>query len=52
MVEETLNEHVMWSGSKVNHFVCAYHPPTPGLSPKHPIYAFIIYSQICAIFVS
>ena len=29
-------------------FVCAYHIPTPGLSP---IYAFITYSQICAIFV-
>ena len=23
----------------------------PGSSPKHAIYAFIIYSQICAIFV-
>ena len=23
----------------------------PGSSPKHTIYAFIIYSQICAIFV-
>ena len=24
-------------------FVCAYHPATPGSSPKHTIYAFIIY---------
>ena len=30
--------------------VCAYHPPTPGSSPKHTVYAFIIVS-ICAIFV-
>ena len=30
---------------------CAYHPAAPGSSPKHAIYAFIIYSQICAIFV-
>ena len=32
-------------------FVCTYHPAAPGSSPKHAIYAFIIYSQICAIFV-
>ena len=28
----------------------AYHPAALGLSPKHSIYAFIIYG-ICAIFV-
>ena len=32
-------------------FVCAFHPPAPGSTPKHAIYAFIIYSQISAIFV-
>ena len=31
-------------------FVCAYHPAAVGSSPKHTIYAFIIYSN-CAIFV-
>ena len=31
-------------------FVCAYNPAAPGSSPKHTIYAFIMYS-ICAIFV-
>ena len=25
--------------------------PPPGLSPKHTIYTFVIYSQFCAIFV-
>ena len=32
-------------------FVYAYHPATQGSSPKHTIYTFINYSQICAIFV-
>ena len=32
-------------------FVCAFHSAAPGSSPKHVIYAFIIYSQICALFV-
>ena len=32
------------------HLLSCY-PATPGSSPKHDIYAFIIYSQICAIFV-
>ena len=31
--------------------VCAFHPAAPGSTPKHTIYAFIIYSQICAIIV-
>ena len=30
----------------------AYHPAALGSSPKHTIYAFIIYGQICAMFVS
>ena len=30
-------------------FVCAYHPATPGSSPKHTIYAF--YSQILYLIV-
>ena len=29
----------------------AFHSAAPGLSPKHTIYALIIYSQICAMFV-
>ena len=32
-------------------FVCAFHPAAPGSTPKHTIYDFIIYSQICALFV-
>ena len=32
-------------------FVCTYNPAAPGSSPKHTIYAFIVYGQICAIFV-
>ena len=32
-------------------FVCAFHPATLGLTPKHTIYAFIVYSQTCALFV-
>ena len=36
---------------KLSGYVCAYHPAAPGLSPKHAIYAFINYSQSCAIFV-
>ena len=32
-------------------FVCTFHPAAPGLTPKHTIYAFIINSQICSIFV-
>ena len=28
-----------------------FHLANPGLTPKHAIYAFIIYSQIYAIFV-
>ena len=32
-------------------FVCAYHPATQGLSPRHALYTFKIYSQICTIFV-
>ena len=32
-------------------FVSAYKLATPGLSPMHTIYGFIIYSQICAKFV-
>ena len=32
-------------------FVCAYYPVAPGLSPKLTIYAFIINSQIRAVFV-
>ena len=31
--------------------VCALYPAAPGSSPKHTIYVFIIYSQICAVFV-
>ena len=30
----------------------SYHPPAPGSSPKHTIYAFITYNLICAIFVT
>ena len=26
---------------KLSVFVCAFHPATPGSSPKHTIYAFI-----------
>ena len=33
-------------------FVWAFNPAAPGSSPKHTNYASIIYSQICAIFVS
>ena len=30
-------------------FVCAFHPANPGSTPKqHTIFAFVIYSQICA----
>ena len=29
-------------------FVYVYNPNTSGLSPKHTIYAFTIYSQNCA----
>ena len=32
-------------------FVCAFHPAAPGLSPKHTIYAFIIYSIFAIFFV-
>ena len=32
-------------------FISTYHPAALGLRPKKTIYAFIIYSQICAIFV-
>ena len=33
-------------------FLYTYHPAGPGLSPKHTIYAFIIYSQhLCYIFL-
>ena len=52
--------HVRWpsnSGGNIikrhigGRFVCAFHPAAPGLSPKHTIYAFIIYSENCPIFV-
>ena len=36
---------------KISGFICAFDPAAPGSSPKHTFYAFIIYSQICAIFV-
>ena len=29
----------------------AFHPAAQGSTPKHAVYTFIIYSQICAIFV-
>ena len=29
-------------------FACTYHPAALGSSPKHTIYALIIYGQICA----
>ena len=32
-------------------FVHTFHPVTLGLSPKHTLFAFIICSRICAIFV-
>ena len=32
-------------------FTVNFHPATLGSTPKHAIYAFFIYSQICAIFV-
>ena len=28
-----------------------FHLANPGSSPNHTIYAFVIYSQICALFV-
>ena len=31
--------------------LCAYHLAALGSSPKHTIYTFIIYGQICVIFV-
>ena len=33
--------------AELSGYACAYYPATPGSSPKHNIYAFII----CAIFV-
>ena len=40
----------MWVPPWLSGFVCAYQPATPGLSPKHTIYAFFIYSQnLCYI---
>ena len=36
--------------AKLSALVCAYNPAVPGLSPKHTINAYIIYSQICDIF--
>ena len=45
LLSETWFKMLVLSG-----FVCAYNPAAPGSSPKHTIYAFIIYS-ICAIFV-
>ena len=35
---------------KLSGCVCAYHPATPGLSPKHVTCAFFIY-RICELFV-
>ena len=32
-------------------FVWTFHPAVPGSSPKHTIYAFIVWSQICASLV-
>ena len=40
-----------WGAAIAQWFICAYHPATLGSDPKHTIYAFIIYSQICAVFV-
>ena len=46
---------IVWSQRRydwvVDGFVCAYHLAAPCSSPKYTIYAFIIFSQICAIFV-
>ena len=52
--------HKILSKSNKNHFsgkrkegchLCAYHPAAQGSSPMHTIYDFIIYGQMCAIFV-
>ena len=32
-------------------FVCAFHSAAPGSTPKHAIYTFFNYSQICARFI-
>ena len=42
---------IYWVPTQLSGFVCAYHPAALGLSLKHTIYVFTIYSQISAIFV-
>ena len=39
-----------WVPPRLSGFVCAFHPVALGSSHKHTIYAFIIYSENCAIF--
>ena len=54
---ETIDPHwhivfiSFWVLRQLSGFVCAYNPAAPGLSPKNTTYTFIIYIQICAIFV-
>ena len=36
---------------KLSGFIYAINPDTLGSSPKHIVYAFIMYGPICAIFV-
>ena len=36
-----------WVPPWLSGFVCAFHHAALGSTPKHSIYAFIIYSEIC-----
>ena len=45
------NDCASWGAAKAQWIRLRLPSGCPGLSPKHAIYAFIIYRQICAIFV-
>ena len=47
-----LKEVKRQSDAAIAQWIClAYHPDAQGSNPKHTLYALILYSQICALFV-
>ena len=49
---QTAHSKLFINAIQLSRFVCAYHPAAPSSSPNHTISAKIIYSQVCAIFVT
>ena len=48
-IQMPLNNKFLGVPPQLSGFILAYHPATPGLSPKHTIYTFIIIVNLCYI---